>query len=366
MSLIHRLHGAQCTPLRQQLRRTDGVRGVFTLKPLMRGELILSLPLRYCYITHLSGSSGRGASSQSPRWESADEGSRQLRRWNRGVALLPEVWTWLQRYSSDASTDRVSLTSSISAETSVSEHFGEAAAAAPSVVSLTLSPVEAALATAIALRYFFTRALHLTPATRAAQLIGPPPNALADVFVDNLPLELYMQMGVEAVYGDAAAGEAHLCLEQLSHNLRDAILTHANAAEYRFLDEFPSLFDNLLLVCLYVVRARVLTMPLLGAPPHGKEETQVSVFAPLLDAMNHAPVLPSAAVVVALQRQRVVMRATRDVRRGEEITLNYRAAGALPGAAFAAATAAGALSGYEMPMEEDWAPRYLMSEEKWS
>lgn len=356
MSLLHRIHGAQCTPLRQQLRRSDGVRGVFTLKPLQRGELILSLPLCYCYVTHCH-SSGR-----SPRPPPENEVAVQLRRWNRGVCLLPEVWPWLQRFSSDAAEDTVLLTSTISRDTTACEK-GDADAA--SVLSLTLSPVEAALATAIALRYFYSRALHLTPETRAAQQIGPAPNALADAFVTNLPLEPYLQMGVEAVYGDAASGAAHLCLEQLSHNLRDAILTHATAAEYRFLDEHPSLFDDLLLICLYVVRARVLTVPLLGATPQGAAgDGQCSVFAPLLDGMNHAPLLPSAAVVVALQRERVVVRATRDVRRGEEITLNYRAAGALPGGS--GATISEAPSGYEMPMEEDWAARYLMSEGGWS
>ncbi|KPA83291.1 putative mitochondrial hypothetical protein [Leptomonas pyrrhocoris] len=366
MALIGRLHGAQCTPLRQQLRHADGIRGVFSLKPLRRGELILSLPLRYCYFAQFGPDD-----KHRPDWASTPEGARQLRRWNRGVALLPETWTWLQRFSSDAPSDCVLLTSGVSAElpptgrTSAHEEGNndDVGLASPVVFSLTVSPVEAALATAIALRYFYRRALHLTPATRAEKHIGPPPNELADRFVDNLPVDLYLKWGVETLYGDPASGEAHVCVEQIAQNLRDAALTHANTEEYRFLDEFLSLFDDLLLVCLYVVRSRVLTVPLLGRTEARREEKVCSVFAPLLDGLNHQPLRPSAAVVVSLRRAHVVVRATRDVRRGEEITLDYRAAG--PRACLPTHDDSSATSlPYAVRMDEDWAARYLMEEDR--
>lgn len=370
MSLISRLHGARCTPLLQQRRHIDGVRGVFSLKPLQRGELILSLPLHYCYFTHFGAGRRHSAGDVS-----TPAGARQLRRWNRGVALLPEVWTWLQRYSCDAASDVVSLSSSVSASTStvagdVSSQDDEIRAqsssvSAPSIYTLTVSPVEAALATAIALRYFYTRTLHLTPATRAAQHIGPPPSELAERFVDNLPLDLYLQLGVEALYGDSAcSGEAHLCLEQIAQNLRDAVLTHASTAEYRFLDEFPSLFDCVLLVCLYVVRSRVLTVPLLGRTEGNAGEQVCGVFAPLLDGLNHQPLMPSAAVVVSFPRQRLVVRAIRDVKRGEEVTLNYRAAGPLARVPSNDASLSSSFSSpHEVTMDHDWTSRYLIEDE---
>ncbi|KPI90198.1 hypothetical protein ABL78_0716 [Leptomonas seymouri] len=366
MTLISRLHGARCTPLRQQRRQRDGIRGLFSTKYLRRGELIFSLPLHYCYITRISTNS-----DYCPGWTSTTEGARQLRRWNRGVALLPETWTWLQRFSYDAPSDKVLLTSTVSSESSAS-HITSAqekcgaclSSGGPSIISLTVSPVEAALTTSIALRYFYRRALHLTQATRVKKHIGPSPNELAERFVDNLPLDLYLQLGVETLYGDAASGEAHLCLEQIAQNLRDAVLTQANNEEYRFLDEFPSLFDDLLLVCLYVVRSRVLTVPLLGRTDAREEKMVCGVFAPLLDSLNHQPLLPSAAVVVSLQRKRLVVRAARDVQRGEEITLDYRVAGPLP----CVPTQDSSLSSsfpYEAPMDEDWTSRYLLEDERW-
>jgi hypothetical protein len=372
MSLIHRLHGAVCAPLRQQLRRSDGVRGVFAAKPLQRGELVLSLPLHYCYVTRLGPDRAHPAG-----WTSTAAGARELRRWNRGVALLPEVWTWMQRFSCDATRDVVSLTSSVSADAAVAVNGtgcildqdcdGNLQCHAPSIVSMTVSPVEASLATAIALRFFFTHALHLTVATRVAERLGPPPNELTERFVSNLPLERYMQLGVEAIYGGSGdASEAHLCLEQITQNLRDAVLTHASTAEYRFLDEFPSLFDHLLLVCLYVVRSRVLTVPLLGRTEGISAERNCSVFAPLLDGLNHEPLLPSAAAVVSLQRQRLVVRATRDVHRGEEVTLNYRATRPLarvPSQENDAYCGPRSPAPYELPMDEDWTTRYLMEDD---
>ncbi|CBZ28910.1 conserved hypothetical protein [Leishmania mexicana MHOM/GT/2001/U1103] len=316
MSLLHRLHGARWCALRQQRRRCNGVRGVFAAAALDRGELVVSVPLRYCFITQLDLPRDGGRSSL-PLFETAKE-ARHLRRCNRGVALFPEAWVWLQRFFADAPADRVSLSSTISCDAAPGS-----VAAAPAVMSLTLSPVEATLATCVALRYFYAHALHLSAATRAAHNVGPAPHDLSDRFTASLPFEEYLRWGLESIYSDASSAEAHLCLEQLSSNLRDAIMTHANNAEFRFLDEAPSLFDTVLLTSLYLVRARVLRMPVLSSTSD-KPDISCSVFAPGLDALNHCGTSPAAAVVVSAARRSVVVRALRRINRGEEITLDYR------------------------------------------
>ncbi|KAK7201114.1 SET domain containing protein [Novymonas esmeraldas] len=357
MSLMHRLHGARWCPLRQRHRRSDGVRGIFAAAPLDRGALILSVPLRYCHVVELAprGVAGR---SPAPLFESA-EGAQQLRRCNRGVALLPETSAWLARFSPDAAQDRVSLRSTVSR-----------AATSPAVVSVALSPVEAAVATAVALRYFYAHALQLPVTARVTHSLGPPPHDLSDRFVASLPFDVYLQSGLESLHGDSSAAESHLCLEQLSSNLRDAILTHANGAEYRLLDEAPSLLETVLLTSLYLVRARVLEVPLLSAVP-GKPDGSCSVLAPAVDGLNHASASPSAAVVVSEAHRAVVVRAIRRVACGEEITLDYRhARGGRAGAATRPRSRSSAGGGGEEPLyaeeeeeeeEANWASRYLMA-----
>ncbi|KAG5498727.1 hypothetical protein JKF63_03015 [Porcisia hertigi] len=353
MSLFHRLHGARWCALRQQRRRCDGVRGVFAAAPLDRGDLVLSVPLRYSYITHLGSPCQRGGSS-SASFETV-EGAQLLRRCNRGVALFPESWAWLQRFSLDAPIERVSLSCAISCEAAP-----ERSSRVSGVMSLALSPVEAAVATSVALRYFYAHALHLSPATRSAHGIGPAPHDLSDRFVAGLPFSEYLRWGLESFYSDASSAEAHLCLEQLSCNLRDAILTHASKVEYGFLDERPSLLDTVLLTSLYLVRSRVLRVPLFSSVP-GKPDSSCSVFAPGLESLNHCGDSPSAAVVVSAAQRSVVVRAMRPIARGEEITLDYRhtwvknresARYPFQGGTFP--------SGNEICMSDDWAARYLM------
>lgn len=315
---------------------------------------MLSVPLRYCFITQLDLPHADDRSS-SPLLDTVRE-VRHLRRCNRGVALFPEAWVWLQRFSADASADRVSLSSAISCEAAPGS-----IAAAPAVMALTLSPVEAALATCVALRYFYAHALHLSAATRVAHSVGPAPHDLSDRFTANLPFEDYLQWGLESIYSDASSAEAHLCLEQLSSNLRDAIMTHANNMEFRFLDEAPSLFDTVLLTSLYLVRSRVLRMPLLSSTSN-KPDSNCSVFGPGLDALNHCSTSPAAVVVVSAARRSVVVRARRRINRGEEITLDYRLTGSGRGVSRGHPSHNGSLlRGDVICMNDDWAARYLMN-----
>ncbi|KAG5473219.1 hypothetical protein CUR178_03138 [Leishmania enriettii] len=353
MSLLHRLHGARWCALRQHRRRYDGVRGIFAAAPLDRGDLVLSIPLRYCYVTQFSPIPDGDAPSMHS-FETLRE-LRHLRRCNRSVSLFPEAWTWLQRFSADASADRVSLSSTISCE-SVRSKIG----AVPSVMSLTLSPVEAALATSAALRYFYAHALRLSATTRLSHRVGPAPHDLSDRFAASLPFEDYLQWGLESLYGDASSAEAHLCLEQLSSNLRDCILTHASNTEFHFLDESPSLLDAVLLTSLYLVRSRVLRVPLLSSIS-SKPDRSCSVFAPGLDALNHCGAAPAAAVVVSAVQGSVVVRALRRIGRGEEITVNYRhTVGGSRESWPHPCHGPSLCSGAEIRMDDDWASRYLM------
>ncbi|KAG5472451.1 hypothetical protein LSCM1_03850 [Leishmania martiniquensis] len=353
MSLLHRLHGARWCAFRQHRRRHDGIRGIFAATALSRGDLVLSIPLHYCYITQLSPLRNRDP-SMVPSFETV-KGLRILRRCNRGVALFPEAWAWMQRFSSDASADRVSLSSTISGES-----VRGSISAIPPIVSLTLSPVEAALATSAALRYFYAHALSLSVSTRLLHRIGPAPHYLSDLFVAGLPFEDVLKWGVESLYSDASSAEAHLCLEQLSNNLRDAILTHASNPEFHFLDKSPSLLDAVLLTSLYLVRSRVLSVPLLSSIS-SQADSSCSVFAPVLDALNHSGTFPGAAVVVSAAQRSVVVRAVRRIARDEEITIDYRQVGGGDGASSWHPLHGQPLrGGAEVCMDHDWASRYLM------
>lgn len=359
MSLLHRLHGARsgCV-LRQHRRRSDGVRGMFAATALHGGALIFSVPLHYCFLTHPPLVMTHARTAPCGVFDAA-KAAAELRRCNRSVKLCPEAWTWLQRLSPDAAADQVSLTSTISCDAPATSATG-----APSVMSLTLSPVEAALATSVALRYLYSTALGLPAATRVTHRIGAAPHDLSDRFVASLPFDVYLRYGVESLYGDASSAEAHLCLEQLTANLRDAVLTHASATEFRFLDEAAPLVDAVLLVSLYLIRSRVLQVSLLSSSP-AVPDRRCCVFAPGLDGLNHASLAPTAAVVVSAAQRAVVVRAVRPIARGEEITLDYRRAGGSGSSAGLRGLAAQPRTPEEERehhMDHDWASRYLMED----
>lgn len=310
LSVLRRVRGAYAHPVEQSIRSANGVRGVFARTPVERGGLLLSVPLRYCYLPD-----GLLASAALDAEELGTAEAMHLRRCNREAALLPEFHRWVVRLSPDATGDRVALTSSSSDGEDVS--------------SVHLTPVEAAVVVSVALRYFFGPALGL-PEPAQRRLMGPASDySLADRYVASLPIALCLSHGVESLFTAAGEGSAeHQCLEQISCNLRDACLTFATPEQYRFMDENPSVFDGVLLTVLYLVRARVLRIPLL-APRGESTDRHISVLAPGLDALNHADgSAANAAAVLAPAQRRVAVRATRPISRGEELTINYGTFGA--------------------------------------
>lgn len=322
------------------------------------------IPMRYCaFPTGLY---------DAKEWDAEHFNPHQLRRGNRSCALFPEWWQWLRRLSPDTIGDPVSLRASVSYDSpndfegnanalpsaALTTSSSASVATTPRVVTLSLSPVEATLAVCVALRYFFAHALAIPAPARQSLHLGPAPSPLAEAYMATLPLRELLAFGVESVYSGSSAMEVevHACMEQLSFNVRDCVLSYASNDEYRLLDENPSTFDAVLLASLYAVRARVLPLPLLtGSDP--RTDRTVKVVAPVLDALNHhrAPYC-TAAGVVSLPAQAVVLRAVRGIRPGEEVTVDYRLAEGPHD------QQRGAPKNHEV-LSDDWfGPRYMLDE----
>lgn len=201
--------------------------------------------------------------------------------------------------------------------------------------TLSLSCSEAALTVCVAVRYFSEHIARL-PAVdlyknhgkiscHTSHLFGlaPPFSSVATAYVSSLPMKLFLDRGVESLFlsSYASLSSLHICLEQLSWNLRDEILQYANDVEYSILDAHPSSLDEILLAALYVVRSRILPATLLH--PENSDRV-IHALMPGVDALNHA-VHPNAAVVASPCLQSVVVRSVRDIMRREEVTLNYDA-----------------------------------------
>ncbi|CCW61603.1 unnamed protein product [Phytomonas sp. EM1] len=367
MSLLHRIHGARFSPaLRQAERPSDGLRGVFTRRLIPRGALILSIPLPYVYFPH-------GLSSPFPLQGGGNSSETrdllQLRRCNRQIALFPEFWTWLRRLSPDvvvgeASEEGGGGSVALSASASLR-------GSSPAVVTLTLSPVEAAIAICVGVRYFFASALAIPRRTRVALRLGCEGATAMDageIYVRSLPIAEFLRYGVEGFFQQALGDEAnaHSCLEQLAWNLRDACLTYATAEEYRLIDANPSTFDEVLLAVLYIVRARVFQIPLL-LDENPLRDRLVRVYSPGLDSLNHAEAHDcTAAAVVSARNRSVVVRAVRDIRAGEEITFDYSSQNYVPTDRITLLRSMrrgkrSDQSPHEIQVGEAWASRYLFN-----
>ncbi|KAG8345310.1 hypothetical protein TRVL_03857 [Trypanosoma vivax] len=280
-------------PMVQARRRQDGVRGLVAKQRFHRGDVLLSVPLRWCYLPH------------------ASRNLRRLRRYNR-TTLVPESVLWLHRLSPDMPEDRVTLTASVSTEEG-------------RVLTLTLSPVEASLAVSVALRYFWQKIIMLKDRNGIGrQALGPPRVRIADLYVSSLPLEDYLSYGLEAPYFSSAEYESnmHSNIEQIAWNLRDCILSHAPQEEYIIYDARPSELDSVILAGIYVVRARTIRMKVI----HGADtsiDSATSIIAPIVDALNHSAEDATCEACISLPRSAVVVRAAREIAAGEELTLNY-------------------------------------------
>ncbi|ESL11744.1 hypothetical protein TRSC58_00499 [Trypanosoma rangeli SC58] len=285
---------AWTAPMAQVNRPRDGIRGMIAKRRFHRGDLLMDVPLRYCYFPH---------ASRNPR---------RLRRWNRS-ALFPEAQLWLLRLSSDASDAGVSLSASVSTEDN-------------KVVTLTLSPVEASLAVSVALRYFWRKVVLLKNREGAGRpALGPSNFHPADLYLQSIPMEEHILYGLERPYFSDVEDEAnvHSNIEQIAWNLRDCILTCAPQEEYAFYDAHPSDLDATLLAAIYVVRARLLRMATIFGDERSSDRV-TSVIAPVVDFLNHGSAGHNCAACVTIPKRAVVVRAVRDIGVGEELTLDYR------------------------------------------
>ncbi|KAH9579937.1 SET domain [Trypanosoma melophagium] len=282
-------------PIVQRRRSHDGIRGIMAKRRFYRGDLLMSVPIVSCYFPH--------ASSEA----------RLLRRWNRAT-LFPEMPVWLPRLSPDAEEGRVSLIASVSTEDN-------------KVLTLALSPVEAALAISVALRYFWRDIIRLNSKEEKnkSSSIGPLNFRPADLYVQSLPMKEHLSFGLEGPYMSAVEDEAnlHSCIEQIAWNLRDCLLSYASQEEYRVYDSHPSELDAVLLAAVYVVRTRLIHMRVLHEDSSVPDRS-TSVIAPIVDFLNHSSFDYSCAACVSMRKRAVVVRAARDINIGEELTLNYR------------------------------------------
>ncbi|RNF26412.1 uncharacterized protein Tco025E_01375 [Trypanosoma conorhini] len=321
---------AWTAPMAQVHRPRDGIRGLVAKRRFQRGDLLMDVPLRYCYLPH---------ASRDPR---------RLRRWNRS-ALFPEAQFWLRRLSPDAPDEGVSLTASVSTEDK-------------KVITLTLSPVEASVAVSAALRYFWRKVVLLKNREGVGRPpLGPPNFHPADLYLHALPIEKYLSYGLEGPYFSDVEEEAnvHSNIEQIAWNLRDCILSCAPQEEYAFYDAHPSELDATLLAAIYVLRARLLRMAAVFGDDQASDRV-TSVIAPIVDFLNHASVGHNCAACVSIPRRAVVVRAVRDIGVGEELTLDYRGRGQLRRGA---TQNSWGKSGAEEAEESEnwWESRYLFS-----
>lgn len=250
---------------------------------------------------------------------------------------------WLQRLSPDARDGVCSLSAS-------------ASTADMKVVTVDLSPVEAALAVSVALRHFWREVVLVPGGDRPA--LGPSRSRAAELYLRALPVKEYLSYGLEGPYtaSNENEGSRHSALEQIAWNLRDCVLSHAPQEEYRFYDANPEELDAALLAAIYVTRARVLRLRAILCGDSAADRV-TSVIAPTVDFLNHSPNDYTCAACVAMPKRVVVVRAARDINVGEELTLNYRGP-VEEQRVLAREGAEGFFSGEEM---DSWESRYLFS-----
>ncbi|EPY40241.1 hypothetical protein AGDE_03687 [Angomonas deanei] len=303
--------GVRVAHLMRSTIRPDNVKGLCAKQSIGAGEAVLSVPFRYCAFPN--GWSPSSVEEEDRPNTAMVRSAQVIRNANRQWSLFPEAQLWLRRFSPDAASP-VQLTGSASTMDDRQS------------VSLSVTPVEASAATCAALRYFYTDVARLQHNTRLR--IGPKPDAIADHYVQSLPIARYLHIGVESLHSSQGGEEAHMCIEIISQNMREAVLESATNEEYSLLDRNSSAFDELLLTCLYIARARVFKLPVLHPQP--ELDYAVNVMAPFVDLINHGGSEFSNVVgAISPQNESLVVRAKRPIRRGEELLLDYTANGAV-------------------------------------
>lgn len=153
----------------------------------------------------------------------------------------------------------------------------------------------------------------------------PPP--VAGAYIRSLPTTVLLQYGVEGLFRSSSTGSSpchastHICLEQIQANLCDFILQYVTNEQYRAIEKHLSLFEEIVLLSLYLVRSRTIGAVLLGSG-RGVPDMRISLLAPGVDLLNHSAV-PTAAVAVSPPQKVVVVRALNDIPSGSEITIHY-------------------------------------------
>lgn len=323
MSLFSKIRGSHVIPsLYQRYRPEDGVRGVFSSRDISAGVLLFRIPVHYCYFPY--GFEGIYSTEKTCRS-------------NRHVHLFPEFEMWRRRLDRQKLGDvgaPVLLHASSSASVDVKRE----------VQSVRLSSVEAALTISIALRYFLLHVPHQSAVLKGDNAVFPR-SSVALAYIKSLPINVLLRRGVESLFHGTGEGlSLHICLEQLAGNICDFILSHVSNATYSVIDRRHAEFEELVLVTLYVVRSRIISLLLLC--PTG--DFSIPTLAPGLDALNHS-VTPNAAGAVAPLQKTVVIRAVQRIPSHSEITINYQ-----PLLPFQSSKNQNACS------EDPWETRYLM------
>eukprot|EP00796_Vickermania_ingenoplastis_P005971 gene5971-4280_t len=308
MSLLGRIPRSYVHPgLRQAIKKSDGVRGLFTRRPITRGSLLVLVPSEYCCFPF----------GLSPHRDGETLSLKAVKRAALRCRLFSDLSFWVRNFC-------------CSAEGEIPPCLHASCSSSGDVISLQMSPAEAALSCCVALR-FFRRKISGNPIEANRCSVG-------EAYVNSLPLSLVLNEGVELFFTGESEVESslHICLEQLALNIRDAVMQHLNNEDYRAMDRKMDYFDDILLAALYVLRSR--TLPMLFVRPPGAGDSIVQCLAPGVDAINHSSA-PNAAAAASLPHQSVVVRAIRNIARNSEITIDYNLAGMTQSRALANPTA---------------------------
>lgn len=288
-------------PFLKQKRRSDGVRGVFALKDMPRGALLFSAPLRYSCWPY-------GFHTQL---EFKEEDKLDLHYYNCHSKLFADYQFWLHSFGCTrmGSSGRDEWEASASTDED-------------GVMSLQLSPVECALAACIALTYFWK-----TNSLARVCIAGRGHCGVGMSFVNSLPIEQLLEQGVESLCWRESSAGTHICLEQIARSVADNILGQLTMEAYRFIDTNLEYFCDLILTCLYLVRSYTLPVKLLAPASSSAADLDLFVMVPGVHCLNHSD-SPTAAAAASRVQSEIVVRSLVDLKRGSEITLNYKTSNA--------------------------------------
>jgi hypothetical protein len=318
---------AVISPCAQYQRSIDGVRGLFSCSHCRRGALIAKIPLAACI-------------------HSSTLTSSVVPNFSRFYQTL-----FRRRYPSHQESTfgtSLQLDSTASSEDSPG-----------GIVSFSMKPFEATLTFCLALHYY-KGVLQQRCGPQAAKTFLPqlfPLSALNEWFFSSIPVQRIDLEGLESPFSSSMSGhssqELHSCIEQIASGMFDFFMDEfATENLRRYLDASGE--DDLrssFIAAIYAVRSRSLHIPVVGGTlgrPRGhrwlaqsqaaghdgtqaprnrrrSDAERLAIVAPVISLMNHSSgSAPSVATVISASEQCVVVRALRDIHRGEELTLDYK------------------------------------------